>query len=221
MRVLAVDTTSERESVALGENGVVRAETRLRTGSRHSGSLLPAIAFVLESAGVPVGEVEGFAVVVGPGSFTGVRIGLSTIQGLALGASRPCLGVSTLDTLAATVRGEAATLVAMVDAARGDQVFAALYDSEGRRRGDPEAAGAADVAARIEGAAAFVGDGAERYRAEILAACPAAIFPARSLYLAGTLALIAEPRLARGEGVSPAVLRPTYLRAADIRRAAP
>jgi hypothetical protein len=77
---------------------------------------------------------------------------------------------------------------------------------------------AADVlAARLPGPAAFAGDGAERYRERILAGKPDALFPPRSLYLAGPLALLAGPRLAAGEGTPPGALRPLYLRAADIR----
>jgi tRNA threonylcarbamoyladenosine biosynthesis protein TsaB len=217
MKLLAVDTTSARESVALGIDGVLAGEVRLLTVDGHSRRVLPAIAFLLESAGLGPRDVEAYAVALGPGSFTGVRVGLSTVQGLALAAGRPCLGVSTLDLLAATVRGEAPTLVAMVDAARGEKVFAAVYDAEAHRREGPESDDPEAVAGRVAGRAAFVGDGADLYRAAILAAKADALFPARSLYLAGTLALLAEPRLAAGEGTAPGALRPLYLRAADIR----
>ena len=139
MKVLAVDTTSERESVALADGEVVLAEVRLRTGDVPSRRILPAIAFVLEAAGLAPGEVEGYAVAVGPGSFTGIRVGLSTVQGLALAAGRPCLGVSTLDIVAALAKGEAPTLVPMIDAARSGHVFAALYDGEARAREQPQA----------------------------------------------------------------------------------
>jgi tRNA threonylcarbamoyladenosine biosynthesis protein TsaB len=217
MKVLAVDTTSARESVALAIDGVLAGEVRLRTVDAHSRRVLPAIAFLLSSAGLAAGEIEGYAVVVGPGSFTGVRVGLSTVQGLALAAGRPCLGVSTLDVLAATIEGEAPTLVAMVDAARNDQVFAAVYDASSRPREGPLTEAADVLAARLPGPAAFAGDGAEIYRERILARKPDALFPARSLYLAGPLALLAGPRLAAGEGMPPGALRPLYLRAADIR----
>ncbi len=212
-----MDTTSERESVALASDGVVRAEVRVFTRDGHSRRVLPAIAFILESLSLRPADVDAYAVAIGPGSFTGVRVGLSTVQGLALAGGRPCLGVSTLDVLAADVKGEAATLVPMVDAARGDQVFTAAYDGDARPREEPHAEAPAAMAERVGGAAAFVGDGAERYRAEILARRADALFPRRRLYLAGTLALLAEPRLASGEGVPPSALRPLYLRAADIR----
>jgi tRNA threonylcarbamoyladenosine biosynthesis protein TsaB len=217
MKVLAVDTTSERESVALADGPVVLAEVRLRTGDVPSRRILPAIAFILDAAGVAPGEVEGYAVAVGPGSFTGIRVGLSTVQGLALAARRPCLGVSTLDILAALAKGEAPTLVPMIDAARSGHVFAALYDGEARPLESPQATLPGAAAQRVTGRAAFLGDGADRYRAEIMARRSDACFPPRSLYLAAALARLAEPRLAAGEGIPPAALRPLYLRPADIR----
>jgi tRNA threonylcarbamoyladenosine biosynthesis protein TsaB len=220
MKVLAVDTTSERESVALADDLVLLAEARVRAAG-HSRQILSAIEFVLRASGVAAGEIEGYAVTMGPGSFTGVRVGLSTVQGLALASGRPCLGVSTLDVLAATIAGEAPTLVAMVDASRAGQVFAAVYDAGARSREDPRSELAATVVGRVEGPFAVVGDGADRYRPEIRSRRPDALFPRRDLYLAGTLALLAGPRLAAGEGTPPGALRPLYLRAADIRPGGP
>src|SRR5678816_9120 len=80
MKILAVDTTSERESVALADDGVVRAEVRVRADG-HSRRIVSAIEFVLRASGIAAGEVEAYAVTIGPGSFTGVRVGLSTVQG--------------------------------------------------------------------------------------------------------------------------------------------
>ena len=221
MIVLAVDTTSERESVALVEGGRLRGEVRVRTSDSHSARLLPAIEFLLGASALRVADVEGFAVAIGPGSFTGLRVGLSTVQGLALAAGRPCLGLSTLDVLAAGAVGEAPTLVALVDAARAQQVFGAVYDAAGRLLDGPHAEGPDVLLARVRGPAAFVGDGAERHHDAIRARHADARFPRRDLYLAGTLGLMAEPRLAAGEGVPPGALRPLYLRAAEIRTSTP
>jgi tRNA threonylcarbamoyladenosine biosynthesis protein TsaB len=217
MKVLAIDTTSERESVALADGPTLLAEVRLRSGVVPSRRILPAVAYVLDAARTLPAEVEGYAVAVGPGSFTGIRVGLSTVQGLALAAGRPCLGLSTLDILAALAAGEAETVVPMIDAARSGHVFAAVYDGEGRTREAPQAALPQDVADRVTGPAVFLGDGADRYKAEILARRPAALFRPRSLYLAAVLARLAEPRLAAGEGIAPGALRPLYLRPPDIR----
>src|SRR5262249_40143692 len=144
-----------------------------------------------------------------------------TVQGLALAAGRPCLGLSTLDVLATEAAGEATTLVAVVDGARHDQVFAGLYDEQAHPVGQPRAEAVETLLARVRPPAAFIGDGAERHREAILARLPQARFPRRDLYLAATLARMAEPRLAAGEGVPPGALRPLYLRAAEIRKSTP
>jgi tRNA threonylcarbamoyladenosine biosynthesis protein TsaB len=217
MKVLAIDTTSERESVALADGPTLLAEVRLRSGVVPSRRILPAVAYVLEAAGMAPGAIEGYAVAVGPGSFTGIRVGLSTVQGLALAAGRPCLGVSTLDILASMGTGEAPTIVPMIDAARSGHVFAAIYDGEAHTSEAPQAALPADIADRVTGPAVFLGDGADRYRAQILARRKDALFRPRSLYLAAVLARLAEPRLTAGEGIPPGDLRPLYLRPADIR----
>jgi tRNA threonylcarbamoyladenosine biosynthesis protein TsaB len=220
VQVLAVDTTTERGSVAVTEDDAVRGEVRLVSPEGHSRRLLPAVDFLLRSLGLRAAEVDAFAVTTGPGSFTGLRVGLSTVQGLALGTGKPCLGVSALDVLAARNAGAAPALVALMDAYRGE-VYAALYDGEGRIQGRASVERPETLVARVPEVAAFVGDGAQRHRALILSLRPRAVFLMRSLFLAGTLGRLAAPRLARGEGVPPAELRALYLRDPDIRRAAP
>jgi tRNA threonylcarbamoyladenosine biosynthesis protein TsaB len=219
VRVLAVDTTTERESAAVAEDGVVRGEVRLVVTDEHSRRLLPAIAFLLESLGIPPGGIDAYAVTTGPGSFTGLRVGLSTVQGLALATGARCLGVSALDVLAERIRGEGPRLVALVDAYR-QQVFGAVYDRDARLLAGPACEAPERFLERVGGPAAWIGNGAERYRDAIAAARPDAVFPSRSLFLAATLARLAAPRLAGGEGVAPSELRPQYLREVDIRKPA-
>ena len=218
MRVLAVDTTTARESVALAESGVVRGEVRLDRADSHSTRLMPAVGFLLQSLGLAPGDVEGYAVAAGPGSFTGLRVGIGTVQGLALAAGRPCAAISALDALAVRAGGSAEWIVAVMEAPRGE-VFGAAYDREGQPRGEPVAAPLPALLAGVPDGAAFIGDGAQRYRSAIAAARPAAVFPRRSLFLAGTLAVMGEAILAAGRGRPASELRPLYLREADIRRA--
>lgn len=220
MRVLAVDTTTPWGSVALVDGDSVAGEIRLRSERGHSERLLPGIAFLLEGLGLPPGEIEAYAVAIGPGSFTGLRVGISTVQGLALASGRPCLGVCALDVLAERIRGAAPCLVAMIDASHAE-VFAAVYDAEARLKGERAALAPAALLETIPDEAAFSGDGALRYRSEILARRTRALFPDRSLYLAGTLGRLAAPRFAAGEGFAPQALRPLYLRGPHIRKAAP
>jgi tRNA threonylcarbamoyladenosine biosynthesis protein TsaB len=214
-----VDTTSARESVALVDEQAVVAEVRVETVDGHSRRLMPSIAFLLETAGIEVAAVDGFAVAVGPGSFTGLRVGLSTVQGLALAARRPCLGLSVLEGLAAEAAGAAEALMAVVDAARDDLVYTALHDGQGRPTEEPRVEAATAAAARLPPGAAVVGDGLRRHRSAFESRRPGLVFPRASLYVAGALGRLAGPRFEAGEGVPPSALRALYLRPVDIRKA--
>jgi len=216
LRVLAVDTTTANGSVALAEGGEIRGEVRFHAPDGLSAHVLPAVDFLLRSLRLSAAALDGFAVATGPGSFTGLRVGLSTIQGLALGAGRPCVGIPALDILAARIAGEAETLVAMIDAYR-DEVYAAVYESDGRIRGERMVLAPERVMAPLTGVPAVIGGGALRHRERILAACPTAVFPSRGLFLAGTLTRMAAAPLSLGQGVPPHELRPLYVREADVR----
>jgi tRNA threonylcarbamoyladenosine biosynthesis protein TsaB len=219
VRVLAVDTTTARGSVAVVEGGQLLGEVRLRSEASHSRRLLPAIAFLLESLGVPLQTISGYAVANGPGSFTGLRIGLSTVQGLAIGHAAPCLAIPALDALAARMRGAAPRLVALMDAYRGE-LYAGIYDSDAGLLEGPLLLSPERLLERLgQSVTAFLGDGACLYRERIAQGHPGAVFPERSLFLAGTLGLLAGPRLSAGEGGDAALLRPLYVREADAMRA--
>lgn len=218
MIVLAIDTTTARESSAVVADGAVRGEVRLHSIDTHSRRLMPAVEFLLAQLGLAPSAVDGFAVTIGPGSFTGLRVGLSTVQGLALAAGRPCFGTSALDVHAARIAGAAPRLVALMDAYRGE-VFAGVYDGSARPLGPPVVTALEPWLRTLPPGCAFTGDAAESQRALIEAACAAPVFPRRSLFLAGTLGLLAEQGLRDGRGIPPAALRPLYLREAAIRPA--
>jgi tRNA threonylcarbamoyl adenosine modification protein YeaZ len=220
MRVLALDTTTAAGSVALVRGGRVEGEVRLASAASHSARLLPAVRFLLTSLELRPDDVEGYAVATGPGSFTGMRVGIATVQGLALAAPRPCVGLVALDVLAARIRGTAAELVGLMDAAHRE-LFGARYDREGRLLGGHRVGALEDLLEGVSGGAAFLGDAVGPNRERIREACPGALFPDRSLFLAGTLGRLAEGRLKAGEGISAAGLRPLYLREAAIRQARP
>jgi tRNA threonylcarbamoyladenosine biosynthesis protein TsaB len=216
MRVLAVDTTSSLGSVALVDGSVVRGEEHLTGSDTHSVHLLPAIERLLLDSGVDRLAVDAFAVAVGPGSFTGLRVGVSTVQGLALAAGRPCLGACVLDVLAFASPG--APTVALRDAFRGE-VYWAAYDGEGHPAGPPRVGPIADALAQATPDTAFVGDAAASYHAAITDRFPRAGFPLFPTFLAATLGLWAEPRFRAGQGSGAESLRPLYVRAAEFRKA--
>jgi tRNA threonylcarbamoyladenosine biosynthesis protein TsaB len=220
LRIVAVDTTTPRGSVALVEDGAARAEVRLLAADSHSRWLLGAIALVVEGLGLAPRDVDAWAAATGPGSFTGLRVGISTVQGLALAAARPCVGLSSLDALAALARGSAPRIVALVDAFR-DEVYSGVYDAEARPLGEARVGPVESILPELAGGVAFVGDGAQRFRARIVAGKPDALFPEIDPWLAATLGRLATSRLAAGEATAPEALRPAYIRGADIRKAIP
>ncbi len=212
--MLALDTTTPRASVALAEASGVVAEERAVSEAGHSCWLLPAVQALLAARGLEPVAVDLFAVTTGPGSFTGLRVGLATAQGLALASGKRCLGVPTLDVLAHTARGAAKHLVALMDAFRGE-VYCGVYDADARCAAEPRVGTLASMLDALPAGSAFVGDAAAAGRAAIEAAVPGAVFlPGRGEFLAGELARIAlEPGRA---AVAPRDLRPVYLRGAHI-----
>jgi len=218
VRIVAVDTTTPAGSVALVEDGAARAEVRVVAADRHSRWLVRAVELVVEGPGLGPCDVDAWAVATGPGAFTGLRVGLSTVQGLALASSRPCVGVSSLDALATLARGSAATIVALVDAFR-DEVYSGVYDGAGRPAWPCRVGPLDAVLESLAGPVAFVGNGAERFRGRIEGRIPEASFPAHDPWLAVAIARLAATKLASGDSADPAALRPVYLRGADIRKA--
>jgi len=131
--ILALDTSSSLGSVALARGGTLLESRAFEADHGHSQRLLPAIEGVFVDAGLGAGEVDLFAVVVGPGSFTGLRIGLSIAKGLVLATGVPLVAVPTLEALAwRTVRaGKTDRLVLAAIDARRDEVYCQLFEASG------------------------------------------------------------------------------------------
>ena len=130
MKILAVDTSALTLSVALTEDKKPVAQTTLNTGHTHSETLLPALERLMDFASWKVSDIDLFAVSGGPGSFTGVRIGVSFVKGLAFGGKK-CVGVSTLEALAYNLLGFKGIISPVMDARRG-QFYNALFVSDGK-----------------------------------------------------------------------------------------
>ncbi len=213
--LLAVETATPRCSVALGDESGVRASSSVDRDRRHVEALVPAIAAACSAAGLSLDDVEALAVDVGPGLFTGMRVGIATVQGLAMALGLLVHPVSSLDVLAHPLRHAGRPVAAVVDARRGE-VFSALH-----RTGVPVTTATcappsalADLLARL-GPSLAVGDGAVRYRAE-LEAVGAEVIPAMpSAEAALELALAA--RAAGDPGIDPGDVHARYLRAPDAR----
>jgi len=127
MKILAFDSAATAASAALYESGTLIAETYQRAGLTHSRTLLPMAESMLAACDMPFSAVDVLAVAAGPGSFTGLRIGISLVKGLAAAKNLPCIGVSTLEAIAASAPRMDALLCVTMDA-RAGQVYNAIFD---------------------------------------------------------------------------------------------
>lgn len=127
MRILAVDTSAKSASAAVTENGEIKGEFFINTMLTHSETLMPMINAVLSCARVELCDIDGLAVNTGPGSFTGLRIGIAAIKGMAYAKNLPCAAVSTLESMAYNFGGGDFIACAVMDA-RCAQVYNALFD---------------------------------------------------------------------------------------------
>jgi len=217
MLILSLDTSTRTGSAALLDGESVLVERAGRAEAKHGERLPLELMAILEEADRRVQDVGLFAVAAGPGSFTGLRVGIATMQGLAMANGRQVSPVSTLDALARSVTPAADVVGAWIDAQRGE-VFAALYAADGSRclsgpTSLPPAATLDAWSALVpRDAIHFVGDGAVRYSAAIAAVHPGARVEPAGL-LAGVIGRIAaaEP----GRGVLPHAVAPIYVRRAD------
>jgi tRNA threonylcarbamoyladenosine biosynthesis protein TsaB len=241
MRVLALDTTTRAGSAALVEDDRVVLE---RTGdpTRSHAERLPAdLMMLLDAAGVTLDAIDLFAVSSGPGSFTGLRIGIATIQGLAFVTGRRVVPVPTLEALGHAASREltaGATVAAWMNAQRGE-VFAALYEVRGGAPFALEALHEVDTAVAVRPDEiferwtargirpdAFIGDGADAYAAVIaapsldrtrLSTAGRAILTTPPL--AATIGMIGVQRGRAGVSVHPAGIQPLYVRRPDAELA--
>ena len=130
MRILALETSAKSVSCAVTEDGTVLARSFQCTGLTHSRTLLPMVDAMLQNAEIPMGSIDLFAVAAGPGSFTGLRIGVSALKGLAWAADKPCAGVSTLYAMAQNLAHLDGTLLICAMDARRNQVYNALFEAQ-------------------------------------------------------------------------------------------
>jgi len=218
--ILALDTSTRGGSVAVTRDAQLLALVHGDATRSHSERLPGEIEMALAQAGVQRHELGLLAVATGPGAFTGLRIGLAAMQGLAMTLNRPVIGISALDALAAEAEG-AALVAPWMDAQRGE-VFAMLIDTAAAQTLETPLAGPpADILAawrtHLEGrAAVFIGDAAERDAALITAAGAGQWTPRVPPALAPALARLAGVRAARGEAGLPHQLTPIYVRRPDV-----
>jgi len=219
--ILALDTTTRGGSVAVTDGDRLLALVRGDESRTHGERLPGEMARGLDEAGITREHVDLLAVATGPGAFTGLRIGLAAMQGLAMTLNKPVIGVSALDALAAQVTGSSVdVIVPWMDAQRGD-VFATMVDGVSRAvveppvAAHPEALIAEWLPRLANRPAMFIGDAAMR-DAAVIARHSTGQWDARAPDpLAPQIAALAQLRALNGDAGSPHALEPIYVRRPD------
>ena len=225
MKILALETSAKSVSAAVVENGAVLCSAYQNTGLTHSRTLMPLVDGMLRAADLTCADMGLIAVSHGPGSFTGLRIGVSAAKGLAWTLELPCCGVSTLLAMAQNLRHMDATVICAMDARR-NQVYNAVFRAEKgqlRRLCEDRAIGLAQLAEELQNDSSHkivVGDGAQlccTYLQQQGIECrlaPAALVMQNAV----GVALAAEELAAQGQTVSAHELVPVYLRLSQAER---
>jgi len=166
MKILAVDTATKSCSVAIVDKESIIAEMTVVNEETHSKHLLGMINLVIKYADLNLADLDGFAVTSGPGSFTGLRIGISSVKGFAAALGKPMVGVSSLNALARQVSFSPYLICSLIDA-RKDEVYLSTYryeDSNLEREGKEQVVLPKDALDKINEPCIFVGSGAVLYR---------------------------------------------------------
>ncbi|MDF2984797.1 MAG: universal bacterial protein YeaZ [Eubacterium sp.] len=228
MRILALDTSTNVATAAILEDGIIIGEYSCNKGKTHSQRLMPMIQSLLEAVGLKATDMDAFAASVGPGSFTGLRIGVTTVKAMAFAAQKPVISVHTLDALAYNLPLSKAILCPVIDA-RNNQVFTAVYKFSGdklERLTDYlgiHINELADILDAMEGDVLFLGDAAgmhKDYFSERLGG-RAGLAPSNAVAArAASVAVLAGKAFEAGKLESCYDMVPFYLRKSQAEREA-
>lgn len=222
MIILSLDSTSVTASVAISENGVVLAENFINNGLTHSQTLMPLVEKTLIDSNKNIKDVDLFAITNGPGSFTGVRIGIASVKGMADAMNKKCIAVSTLEAIAEPLKNEDSIACAVMDA-RCNQVYTAVFDG-GNRLCEDKAILIDDLGEELKQynkKIVFIGDGAElcyNKLCEILTDSQLADENIRYVHASSICRMAEEKAKNDEELIDSANLVPFYLRVPQAER---
>lgn len=225
MKLLAIDSSGLTASVAVISDGIILSEYSVNNKKTHSQTLLPMINEAVEQSGVELESIDAVAVAQGPGSFTGLRIGASTVKGLCLALKIPVVPVSTLAGLAGNLLGCGMTVCPIMDARR-NQVYTAVYSVSNNELEElcaPEAVGIDEVLKQVSEykRVIFTGDGVnvhEDHIRDVLGDKAFFALPHMRLQRAASIAVIAASNYSNGLWVSATEFKPVYLRLSQAER---
>ena len=225
MLILALDATALAGSVALCENERLLAEFTIQTGNTHSETLLPMVESVLRMTGRAVDDIDLFACTQGPGSFTGVRIGVAAAKGFAWGREIPCFGVSTLEAMALSLGAYQGYVCPCMDARRSQVYNALFYVNQGQleRISEDRAISLTALGEELKNLKEpifLVGDGSNLCYNTLLESVPNLVLPPehRMHQRACGVALAARKQAEAGDPGDAAALTPNYLRLSQAER---
>ena len=225
MRILAFETSAKAASVALLDGGKLLGESYQNTGLTHSQTLMKMAEDLIATCGCTPGDVEAVAVAAGPGSFTGVRIGVAAAKGFAWGAELPCCGVSTLEAMALNLGVHSGYVLPVMDARRNQVYTATFYAEAGNlvRKTADRAISLEELREEIKNLSEsvfLVGDGSILCYNTLKEDVPALVCPPehRMHQRAAGVGLVASRMLAAGETCDGASLAPNYLRLSQAER---
>jgi len=221
MKVLGIDTSTSCGAMGLIDDGEVISDYLLNLPVTHSERLLGAIEFVLREARCPIENIDGWAIALGPGSFTGLRIGVSTVKGLALATGKPVAGVSILDVLASQIAPTPYLICPILDA-RKKEIYTAFYRYEEgsslKRQSDYQAIRPENLVKKITEPTIFLGDGVKTYGDFLLnSLASSAIFPPAPLHVShgSMVAKLGFELLRKGKHLNLSTFSPLYIRPSE------
>ena len=218
MYFLSFETSTKIFSLALSQDEKVLRYRNIKSALVLEDSILPAMDQILDSAGIKFSQLDGFAIALGPGSFTSLRVGLSTVKAFAMATGKPVVGIASLDIIARGVSlGDCDQMCVLNDARRG-KVYAALYDARGRQGGFLLTS-LDDVLKKLKGMTLFVGDALGIYRKDIEKACHKCLFSDEKFWYpqAKVMAALAFERFEKKQYDDSASLLPLYLYPQDCQ----
>jgi tRNA threonylcarbamoyladenosine biosynthesis protein TsaB len=220
MLTLAFDTSSRTAAVAVLRDDTILYESIINTGLNHSEMLMPEIDYALRQVRIKISDINLFACTLGPGSFTGLRIGVSTLKGLMLATGTPAAGVSSLAAVVLNLGTTSKLICSMIDAGRG-QVYVAYfkYNDENilQQISEEKAVNPQEIINNTDKNTLFVGDGAIKY-ADIIKNIKSEVSIASDLqnYIrASAVGILGRKKFAEKDLLDASTLVPIYLRSAD------
>ncbi len=221
MKILAVDTSTTSCSVAVVDQDLLLAEMTIDREQTHSKHLMDMIHTVIEFSGLARADLDGFAVTKGPGTFTGLRIGISTIKGLAMASGKPVVGISSLDALAEQIACSTYFICVLLDARKGEVYFSGYRFEDGllKKKVDEGVSSPRQAVRDIKEPSLMVGNGAWLYQdmlVETMGEMALFALPCQNTIRASTVARLSMRRFEKTKTDDVATLIPQYIRKSDI-----